>query len=135
MQAALRAKGYDVAISNAGINGDTTAGALKRFDAAIGPDTKIAIVEFGINDLRHGVSGKALRANLSEIVRTLRKRGIEVLIVGLGQLDLSDVAKANGAPYAQWICRRTNIAPATGCISTAKATPSSSSRCCPRWKA
>ena len=102
LQAALRAKGYDVEVSNQGITGDTTAGALKRFDAAIGPDTKIAIVEFGVNDLRHGVSGKALRANLNEIVRTLRKRGIDVLIVGLGQLDLSDVARANAAPYAQW---------------------------------
>ena len=63
LQAALRAKGHDVEVSNQGITGDTTAGALKRFDAAIGPDTKIAIVEFGINDLRHSVSGKALRAN------------------------------------------------------------------------
>ena len=35
-------------------------------------------------------------------MRTLRKRGIDVLIVGLGQLDLSDVAKANGVAYAQW---------------------------------
>jgi acyl-CoA thioesterase I len=102
LQAALRAKGYDVEVSNQGITGDTTSGALKRFDTAIGPDTKIAIVEFGINDLRRGVSGKALRANLTEIVQTLRKRGIEVLIVGLGQPDLSDVAKANGLAYAQW---------------------------------
>ncbi len=102
LQAALHGKGYDVAVSNQGITGNTTAGALKRFDSAIGPDTRIAVLEFGVNDLRHGVSGKTLRANLTEIVRTLRKRGIEVLIVGLGQLDLFDVAKANGAPYAQW---------------------------------
>ena len=37
LQAALRKKGYDVIVENAGLNGDTTAGALRRFDAAIGP--------------------------------------------------------------------------------------------------
>jgi acyl-CoA thioesterase-1 len=51
LQAALRNKGYDVVIDNAGITGDTTAGALRRFDQAIPPGTDIAIVEFGTNDL------------------------------------------------------------------------------------
>ena len=52
LQAALRKKGYDVVVENAGVNGDTTAGALHRFDQAIVPDTDIALVEFGTNDLR-----------------------------------------------------------------------------------
>ncbi len=43
-----------------------------------------------------------MRANLNEIVRSLRKRGIAVLVIGLGSLDLSDVARANDVPYAQW---------------------------------
>jgi acyl-CoA thioesterase I len=102
MQRALRAKGYDVEISNAGISGDTTAGALRRFDDAIGPDTKIAIVEFGINDLGMHVPPEKMRANLNEIVRTLHARRIAVLLVGLGTLDLADVARANNVPYAQW---------------------------------
>ena len=34
LQAALRKKGYDVTVANAGVNGDTTADALKRFDSA-----------------------------------------------------------------------------------------------------
>ena len=102
LQAALRKKGYDVAVSNAGISGDTTAGALRRFDNAIAPGTKIAIVELGTNDLRLRVPPQRLRAILNEIVRTLRARGIEVLLVGLGSLDLADVARANDVPYAQW---------------------------------
>jgi acyl-CoA thioesterase-1 len=102
LQRALRAKAYDVAVTNAGISGDTTAGGLQRFDAAIAPDTKIAIVEFGTNDLRLRVPPAKMRANLNEIVRTLRARRIVVLVVGLGSLDLSDVARTNNVPYAQW---------------------------------
>ena len=76
LQVALRKKGYNVAIKNAGVNGDTTAGALRRFDQAIDPGTDIAIVEFGTNDLRLGVPAERMRANLNEIVGTLRARGI-----------------------------------------------------------
>jgi acyl-CoA thioesterase-1 len=102
MQAALRKKGYDVAVSNAGVSGETSGGALKRFDRAIAPDTRIAIVEFGTNDLRLHVPARKMHANLNEIVRTLRARGIEVMLVGLGSLDLSALARANKVAYAQW---------------------------------
>jgi acyl-CoA thioesterase-1 len=102
LQNVLRKKGYDAVVENAGVPGDTTAGALRRFDEAIGPGTDIAIVEFGTNDLRMHIPGKRMRANLNEIVRSLRKRGIEVLVIGLGRLNLADVANANGVPYAQW---------------------------------
>ena len=102
LQALLRKKGYDVTVENAGIAGDTTAGALRRFDAAIAPGTDIALVEFGTNDLRQHVPAQRMRANLAEIVRSLRKRGIEVLLIGLGSLDLAGVAKAQQVSYAQW---------------------------------
>ena len=102
LQTVLRQKGYDLMVENAGIPGDTTAGALKRFDQAIGPDTDVAIVEFGTNDLRLHVPPSRMRANLDEILRTLRKRNIEAMLVGLGSLDLAAVARANGVPYAQW---------------------------------
>jgi acyl-CoA thioesterase-1 len=102
LQNLLRKKGYDVTVTNAGVPGDTTMSALRRFDAAIAPGTDIALVEFGTNDLRMHVSPQRMRANLTEIVRSLRKRGIEVMLIGLGRLDLSDIARANGAAYAQW---------------------------------
>ncbi len=80
--------------------------ALRRFDSAIGPDTGIAIVEFGVNDLRRGSSLADIRARMNTIVRTLRARHIQVLVIGLGSLDLSAVAVANGALYAQWTLPR-----------------------------
>ena len=102
LQALLRKKGYDVVVTNEGINGDTTESALYRFDQAIGPDTDIAIVELGTNDLRARVPKKQMRANLNAIVATLRNRHIYVLVIGLGSLDVADIAKGNGVPYAQW---------------------------------
>jgi acyl-CoA thioesterase-1 len=106
LQALLRKKGYDVVVDNAGLSGDTTAGALRRFDSAIGPGTDIVLVEFGTNDLRMHVPAKRMRANLNEIIQTLRKRGIEVLLIGLGRLNLADVARQNRVLYAQWTLPR-----------------------------
>jgi acyl-CoA thioesterase I len=103
LQAVLRKKGYDVTVTNAGVPGDTTARALRRFDSAIGPDTDIALVELGTNDLNAHVPQQRMRANLRTIVRALQKRGIGVLLIGLGSLDLADVARAEHVAYAQWI--------------------------------
>lgn len=102
----LRAKGYDVTVKNAGIAGDTAAGALKRFDLAIDPGTAICILEFGTNDLRNGASMKTVRARIAELARALRARQIEVLVVGLGKLDFADIAAEHGALYAQWTLPR-----------------------------
>jgi acyl-CoA thioesterase-1 len=47
----------------------------------------------------------ALRAkgySVAEIVRSLRARRIQVMVIGLGRLDLSEAARAHGALYAQW---------------------------------
>ena len=98
----LRAKGHDVAVMNAGVSGDTSAGALKRLDLAVDPDTNIVLVEVGTNDLRLHVPTAKMRANVTEIVRTLQKRRISVLLIGLGSLDLSEVARTAKVPYAQF---------------------------------
>jgi acyl-CoA thioesterase-1 len=102
LEKALRAKGHDVTVKNAGIAGDIAQGALKRFDSAIDPGTDICILEFGINDLRHGVPRKTLDARLTELIKALNARHIEVLVVGVGGLDLAQVARENGAHYASW---------------------------------
>jgi acyl-CoA thioesterase-1 len=102
LQRALRKKGYDVAVKNAGRNGDTAKAALRRFDMAIDPDTDIAIVEFGINDRRAGARPAQIEARIAEIVRTLRARRIAVLVVGAGGLDLAAIARQHDALYVQW---------------------------------
>jgi acyl-CoA thioesterase I len=102
LQAALKKKGYDVAVTNAGINGGTFSDALVHFDEAVGPDTDIAIVEFGTNDLRRRIPIKTVRARLTELIRALRARKIEVLVIGFAGLKLGDVARAENVAYAEW---------------------------------
>jgi acyl-CoA thioesterase-1 len=97
LQRALRTKGYDVVVKNAGVPGDTARHALRRFDMAIDPDTDICIVEFGINDRHAHASLKTVKARVSEIVRSLRARGIAVLVLGLGGLHFDRLAAAQGA--------------------------------------
>jgi acyl-CoA thioesterase-1 len=69
LEAALRRKGYDVTVRNAGVNGDTTRGALRRLDAAIDPGTDMAIVEFGVNDIRLGDTIASVRSCMTTILR------------------------------------------------------------------
>lgn len=102
LERALRKKGYDVVVKNAGLAGETARHALRRFDMAIDPGTDIAIVEFGINDRRGGASLAQVRTRIGAIVHALRARRIQVLVIGAGGLDLAGVAKANSALYAQW---------------------------------
>lgn len=102
LQAALRWKKYDVVVENAGVPGDTLVSAMHRLDQAIGPDTDIALIEFGTNDLRSGATPATMHKRLAELIRVLKARHIDVLVIGLGSLDLAAVAKAADVPYAQW---------------------------------
>ena len=52
LQALLRARGLNVQIINAGINGDTTAGILARLDQAVPRGTSVVVFQPGGNDLR-----------------------------------------------------------------------------------
>ena len=102
LQRALRAKGYDVVVRNAGVAGDTTQAALRRLDLAIDPDTAICIVEFGVNDLRLRVPRAAMEKRLGILIVTLNRRHIEVLVIGYGGLDLSRLAAQHRALYVPW---------------------------------
>ncbi|MDP9136593.1 MAG: arylesterase [Pseudomonadota bacterium] len=83
LEAALRAKGFDVAVENAGVSGDTTKGALSRLDWAVDADVDAVIVELGANDALRGVDPVETHASLAAIVGKLRQRGIAVLIAGM----------------------------------------------------
>jgi len=83
LQAALRAKGYDVTITNAGVSGDTSTGGLQRLDWSIGKDTDLVIVELGANDALRGIEPSVTRQSLTEIVTRLRDDGKKVLLAGM----------------------------------------------------
>ena len=83
LEAALKARGHDVIVINAGVSGDTTAAGLARLDWSLGEGADAVIVELGANDALRGLPTASARANLDKIVASLSERGIPVLLAGI----------------------------------------------------
>lgn len=83
LQKVLDDAGHSVSVVNAGVSGDTTSGGLSRLDWSVGPDVDAVIVELGANDALRGISPEFTRKNLEDITRSLRERGVEVLLAGM----------------------------------------------------
>jgi acyl-CoA thioesterase I len=76
LEAILRAKGANVRVVNAGINGDTTEGMLRRLDQAVPKGTSAVILQPGGNDRRKGSPDRT-----SEIQQQLSARGIPMIMI------------------------------------------------------
>ena len=83
LQKALKDKGIDVDMTNAGVSGDTASGGRDRLDWSVPEGTEAVIVELGANDALRGVDPAVTRAALSDILGRLRTRGIPVLLCGM----------------------------------------------------
>lgn len=83
LEAALRAKGHDVEVINAGVSGDTASGGLARLDWSVPEGTDGVILELGANDALRGVDPAVTRKALDEALGKLGDRGIEVLLAGM----------------------------------------------------
>jgi len=83
MQAALRARGLDVALVDAAVSGDTTAGGRARLDWALADGADAAFVELGANDGLRGLDPAVTQANLAAILDALAARGMPVLLSGM----------------------------------------------------
>jgi acyl-CoA thioesterase-1 len=80
LEAMLHAKGINVAVANAGVSGDTTAGALARFDSAVDASTRVLVMGAGaLNDRRYGYKPEESKANQDQILAKARARGIKVV--------------------------------------------------------
>lgn len=83
LERALRDEGLDVAVINAGVSGDTTAGGLARLGWALADRPDIAIVALGGNDALRGLDPTTTRANLDAIVTRIEAAGVRVLLAGM----------------------------------------------------
>ena len=93
LEAALRARGHQVTVTNQGVNGDTTTGVIARLDSAVPPGTNIVILKIGVNDLvNYHVSPDAIVANKRTIVERLRAKGTEVYVLENMQQGIVDRA-------------------------------------------
>jgi len=75
--------GYEFEVVNAGVSGDTSAGALRRLDWALQGEVKVLIVAFGGNDGLRGLPVSQMKENLSNIIDNARERNIVVILAGM----------------------------------------------------
>ena len=95
LQTALRARGYDITVINAGVSGDTTTGGLARLDWTLADGADAVILELGANDMLRGIDPKVPAANLARMLEKLRAKHIKVLLAGM------HAAPSMGRDYAE----------------------------------
>ncbi|MBD9626230.1 arylesterase [Ensifer sp. ENS06] len=83
LEKALKEKGFDVTIANAGVSGDTSSGGLARIDWSVPDGTNGVILELGANDALRGIAPEETRKNIEAMITRLKDRGIAVLLAGM----------------------------------------------------
>ncbi len=87
LENALRAKGINADVINAGVSGDTTAAGLNRLEFTLvsqkDAPPALFILELGGNDLLRGLSPEETKANLAKMLAILQKAKVPVLLMGM----------------------------------------------------
>jgi acyl-CoA thioesterase I len=91
------AEGMPITAVNAGLSGETTAGAARRIDWVLRTPADLVVIEGGANDALRGLPPDAARANLEHVIAAIRKKQPNAKIVLL-QME----APPNyGVPYTR----------------------------------
>ena len=69
-----RADGLPIKAVNAGLSGETTAGAVRRIDWVLRTPADLVVIEAGANDALRGLPTSAAKANLEQLVSAVRQR-------------------------------------------------------------
>jgi acyl-CoA thioesterase-1 len=79
----LKQRKLDYTVANASISGETTAGGAARIGKALSSKPAVVIVELGGNDGLRGLPVTEMKKNLAAIVRTSKREGARVVLVGM----------------------------------------------------
>ena len=83
LEAALKAKGHDVKVINAGVSGDTAADGAARLDWALGEPVNAVIVELGANDALRGLPVAQAEQALDQLLTALEQKKLPALLTGM----------------------------------------------------
>jgi len=83
LEKALKEKGYNARVMNAGVSGDTASDGLARFEWAMPDDADAVILELGANDSLRGIPVEETRKALDQILAKIKARGLPVLLAGM----------------------------------------------------
>ena len=97
---------------NAGLSGETTAGAARRIDWVLRTRADVVVIEAGANDALRGLSPESARSNLARVVQAVRKKQprAKIVLVAMEAPPNFGVAytKAFRAIYAD-VAKRENL--------------------------
>jgi acyl-CoA thioesterase I len=83
LEAALKAKGHDVVVINAGVSGDTAVQGAARLEWSLTDDVDAVLVELGANDALRGLPVPQAEAALDEILTKLKAKNLPTLLLGM----------------------------------------------------
>jgi acyl-CoA thioesterase-1 len=83
LEAALKARGHEVSVVNAGVSGDTAAAGLARLDWSLPDDASAVIIELGANDALQGLPPEGTKQALSKIIEAVQAKGLPILLAGM----------------------------------------------------
>jgi acyl-CoA thioesterase-1 len=83
LEQALRAKGLEVDVINAGVSGDIAEAGLARLDWALTDEVDAIIVELGANDALRGLEPAQTEKALDQILSRATARRLPVLLAGM----------------------------------------------------
>lgn len=66
--------GTPIKAINAGLSGETTAGAVRRIDWVLKNPADLVVIETGANDALRGLSPDSARSNIEQVLASVKKR-------------------------------------------------------------
>ena len=101
IQERIDSAGLPYRIVNAGVSGETSAGALRRLDWLMRQEFDVLLLETGANDMLRGMDLDTTRANLQAIIDRVRAERPQAEIVLAGMLAPPNL----GREYAEQFAR------------------------------
>ena len=95
LQRLLDANGYKYRVVNAGVSGDTSTDGVERVSDVLAAKPAVVVLELGGNDGLRGLPVTGTKANLEQLIVTLKKSGAKVVLAGI------TLPRNYGAQYIQ----------------------------------
>src|SRR5690606_30219524 len=85
IQEKIDSAGLPFRVVNAGVSGETSAGALRRVDWLLRQPLDVLVLETGANDMLRGADLDSTRANIQGIIDRVRaeKPGVRIVLAGM----------------------------------------------------
>lgn len=101
VQRELEDRGLPYRVVNAGVSGETSAGAVRRIDWLLAQPFEVLVIETGANDMLQGTSPEALEQNLQTIIDRTRAARPDAKIILAGMLAMPNLGPQYVAAFEE----------------------------------